>query len=94
MSGSGGASAETVKKCKTGEVWDKKAKKCIKLSGAILSDEQLYEEASALADAGEFEWALTLLGAIRDQNDPRVLNYTGYANRKSGPPRSRQGRAA
>jgi tetratricopeptide (TPR) repeat protein len=37
-----------------------------------------------LAKAGEYEWALQVLAAIENQNDPRVLNYTGYSNRKAG----------
>ena len=40
--------------------------------------------AACLAKAGEYEWALQVLAAIQNQNDPRVLNYTGYSNRKAG----------
>jgi tetratricopeptide (TPR) repeat protein len=82
--GGGGGSGETVKKCKKNEVPDKKTKKCVKVSYGILPDEELYQAGSALAQAGEYEWALTVLAAIRNQNDPRVLNYTGYSLRKSG----------
>jgi len=83
-SGGNGGGGETVKKCKKNEVRDKKSNKCVKISYGILPDEELYQEGSALADAGEYEWALTVLAAIRNQNDPRVLNYTGYSHRKSG----------
>jgi tetratricopeptide (TPR) repeat protein len=83
-SGGQGGAGETVKKCKKNEVRDKKTKKCVKVSYGILPDEDLYQQASALAQAGEYDWALTVLGAIRNQNDPRVLNYTGYSLRKSG----------
>jgi tetratricopeptide (TPR) repeat protein len=82
--GGGGGSGETVKKCKKKEVWDKKTKKCVKVSYGILPDQELYQEGSALAQAGEYEWALTVLGAIQNLNDPRVLNYMGYSHRKSG----------
>ena len=37
-----------------------------------------------MAKAGQYEWALQVLAAIENQNDPRVLNYTGYSNRKAG----------
>ncbi len=37
-----------------------------------------------MAKAGHYEWALQVLAAIQNQNDPRVLNYTGYSNRKAG----------
>lgn len=83
-SGNGGQGEQIVKKCKKGEVPEKKSKKCVKVSYGILPDEDLYQQGAALAQAGEFDWALTVLGAIRNQNDPRVLNYTGYSLRKSG----------
>jgi len=82
--GSGGKGDNSVKKCKKGEVRDKHDKKCIKVSYGILPDEDLYQNGAALAQAGEYDWALTVLAAIRNQNDPRVLNYTGYSLRKSG----------
>jgi tetratricopeptide (TPR) repeat protein len=49
-----------------------------------LSDDELYNQGAALALEGEYAWALEILGAIKNQNDPRVLNYTGYSHRKSG----------
>lgn len=83
-SGSGSSSGSTtpVKKCKKGEVL--KNGKCLKASSGILPDEDLYQQGRALAQAGEYDWALTVLGAITDKNDPRVLNYIGYSHRKSG----------
>jgi len=84
--GDGGGAAEPVKKCKKGEVVKKvgNVKKCVKVESGILSDEDLYQQGRALAKAGEYEWALQVLAAIENQNDPRVLNYTGYSNRKAG----------
>jgi tetratricopeptide (TPR) repeat protein len=82
--GDGGSSDSGTKKCKKGEVWDKGKKKCTKASSGVLPDEDLYEQGRALAQAGEYDWALTVLAAISNQNDPRVLNYTGYSYRKSG----------
>ena len=82
----GGSSGQEVKICKQGEVLKKvgNMKKCVKVESGILSDEDLYQQGRALAKAGHYEWALQVLAAIQNQNDPRVLNYTGYSNRKAG----------
>ena len=84
--GGGGEPAVPVKKCKKGEVLKKvgNVKKCVKVETGILPDEDLYQQGRVLAKAGEYEWALQVLAAIENQNDPRVLNYTGYSNRKAG----------
>jgi tetratricopeptide (TPR) repeat protein len=83
-SGGSGKADQTIKKCKKGEVRDKRNKKCVRVSYGILPDEDLYQQGAALAQAGEYDWGLAVLAAIRNQNDPRVLNYTGYSLRKSG----------
>ncbi len=57
---------------------------CIKLKADVLPDTELYQNARMLADDGEYEWALDHLRLMSDQNDPEVLNYTGYSNRKAG----------
>ena len=82
----GDGPAVPVKKCKKGEVPKKVGNiwKCVKVETGILPDEDLYQQGRALAKAGEYEWALQVLAAIQNQNDPRVLNYTGYSNRKAG----------
>ncbi len=74
----------TKKDCKAGEVWDKKNKKCVKAGAGVLPDEELYDQGRALAKEGQYDWALSVLAAISDQNDPKVLNYIGYSHRKSG----------
>ena len=77
-------------KCKTGEVVKdvdengKKVKKCVKASAGVLPDEELYQQGRQLAKEGEYGWALQVLAVIENQNDPRVLNYTGYSYRKGG----------
>jgi len=58
--------------------------KCVKLTTELLNDEELYEQGRVLAKEGEYEWALDVFSTIKNQNDPRVLNYIGYANRKAG----------
>ena len=80
----GGGGTNPAKDCKKGQVWDSNKKKCVKVSSRILPDEELYEQGSALAKAGEYDWALEVLAAIGNQDDPRVLNYTGYSHRKAG----------
>ena len=83
---SGSSSGQAVKKCKKGEVVKKvnNVEKCVKVKAGILPDDELYEQGRVLAKAGQYEWALQVLAAIQNQNDPRVLNYTGYSNRKAG----------
>jgi tetratricopeptide (TPR) repeat protein len=90
--GGGGNSTTSPKdlKCKQGEVVKtvtengKKVKKCVKAQSGILPDEELYQQGRLLAKAGEYAWALDVLAVIANQNDPRVLNYTGYSYRKQG----------
>ncbi len=88
--GGNNAPAEPVLHCKPGEVVKKLklngvyVKKCVKLESGLLPDEELYQQGRSLAKAGEYEKALLVLAAIGNQNDPRVLNYTGYSNRKAG----------
>lgn len=81
--GNGGHSP-SAHNCKKGEVWDSKFQKCTKAQGSLLPDEQLFEQGRALAKDGQYDWALTVLAEVKDQNDPRVLTYEGYSNRKSG----------
>jgi tetratricopeptide (TPR) repeat protein len=86
----GNGPTEPVLHCKNGEViktvkiGGKKVKKCVKLESGVLPDEDLYQQGRLLAKAGEYDWALQVLAAVQNQNDPRVLNYTGYSNRKAG----------
>ena len=76
--------APTAQSCKKGEVWDKKKKKCVKAQSGVLTDEELYQQGRALAKQGHYDWALDVLATIQNQDDPRVLNYTGYSHRKAG----------
>jgi len=79
-----GTTSPSAKDCKKGEVWDKKKKKCMKVESGVLPDKDLYEQGRALAKEGHYDWALEVLAAIENQNDPHVLNYIGYSNRKAG----------
>jgi tetratricopeptide (TPR) repeat protein len=57
---------------------------CVDRTAGVLTDEELYQQGVALAKEGHYDWALDVLASITDQNDPRVLNYTGYSHRKAG----------
>ncbi|KQT66166.1 MULTISPECIES: tetratricopeptide repeat protein [unclassified Aureimonas] len=78
-----GDDSETVKTCVKGEVWDGKAKKCVKRTSAI-PDSDLTPYAYALAKAERYEEALEVLDTLADPNTPKALNYRGYATRKLG----------
>ena len=84
------AVSPTQLKCKAGEVVKtvkikgKMTKKCVKATAGIISNEDLYQQGRLLAKQGEYDWAIAVLNADTDQNDPNVLNYLGYANRKAG----------
>ena len=73
-----------VKKCKKGYVWSKEKKKCFKKTSELLTDDDLYLQARANVEDGKYDMALDLLQRIKNQNQPRVLNYIGYSTRKLG----------
>lgn len=75
---------ETTKKCKKGEIWDKQKKKCVKIEDSRLDDDAIYETARELAYDRQYRNALALLNKAANPNDPRILNYKGFTNRKIG----------
>jgi tetratricopeptide (TPR) repeat protein len=85
-SGAGGSGngSPTAHYCKKGEVWSKKSKKCVQAKSGVLPDNELYDQGRALAKQGYYDWALVVLDSVQDKNDPHVLNYMGYSNRKAG----------
>ena len=78
------AKTENTTKCKDGKVWDKNKKKCVNPKSASLDDDTLYQAAREMAYAKQYENALKVLAAMKHQDEARVLNYKGYANRKAG----------
>jgi tetratricopeptide (TPR) repeat protein len=77
--------------CKKGEalktmmVSSKKTQKCMKAKIGMLTDDELYDQARLLAkEDGEYDWALQLFELVENKQDPKVLNYMGYSNRKAG----------
>ncbi len=81
--GSGDATTTEAPECKTGQVWDEDKEECVDAE-ALLDDDALYEQGSALALAGKVDKALPILNAIADRDDAMVLTMTGFALRKSG----------
>lgn len=75
---------ETTQVCKDGEVWDEKTQTCLKVEGGLLTDDQIYLAAREMAYDGQYDNALMVLDFATNQNDPRILNYKGFANRKAG----------
>jgi tetratricopeptide (TPR) repeat protein len=70
---------------KTSTVYGKKVQKCVKLKVGMLTDDELYDQARLLAKFdNEYDWALTLFDYVQNKQDPKVLNYMGYSNRKAG----------
>lgn len=74
----------TTKKCKGGKVYDSVTKKCLKVESHNFTDDQLYLAARELAYDGQYINAMHVLDAAENQNDPRILNYRGFTNRKLG----------
>ena len=81
--GGGGGGTKAAEKCKRGEVYSKRQKKCVPDDNASLTDEDRYETGRSLALAGRYDDALVVL-ATADAGDKRVLNYLGYASRNAG----------
>lgn len=76
--------SETTLKCTNGQVYDKETKTCVNARSGQFSDDDLYAAARELAYDGQYDNALKVLDVAENQNDPRVLNYRGFANRKAG----------
>ena len=75
---------KTTIKCRKGFVYDKKTKLCHQVDSHNFTDDQLYLAAREMAYVGQYENALKVLDAAENQNDPRILNYRGFTNRKLG----------
>lgn len=79
----GGGSDSSATQCSNGKVYDEASKSCVNQKSE-LDDTQIYESARAFAYAGQYDEALDMLKRAKNQNDPRILNYYGYTNRKLG----------
>lgn len=75
---------KTTKECKKSKVWSEKKKRCVKPGNASLGDDTLYRAVREYAYAGQYKTAQTILTAMSDQSDDRVLTYWGFTHRKLG----------
>jgi tetratricopeptide (TPR) repeat protein len=78
-----GGDDATKPECKEGQTYDEASKKCVDKSGQ-LNDDTIYRAARDYAYAGKYDEALKMLKRAANQNDPRILTYYGYTNRKLG----------
>ncbi|NKB54441.1 MAG: tetratricopeptide repeat protein [Rhizobiaceae bacterium] len=82
---SDGNSTTTTPTCINGKVWDKKKRLCVlPKKSSQLDDDNIYEAARDLAYNRRYEEAIVVLELAENKNDPRILNYLGYSNRKLG----------
>lgn len=82
--GNGGGS--TVTTCKSGYVYDKSKKKCVKKGSSLVPKEDILQQAWVLAKSGHFEDGRDLFTLVNQQDpaNPEALNGMGYTNRKLG----------
>jgi len=63
---------------------ENKKKDACKPSAGQSTDDQIFNAAYWMAREGKYTEALEVLAMAADQNDPRILNATGFATRKLG----------
>ena len=81
------AKTKTTVECEEGQVWDEEKEKCVNaedVKESNLGDDALYAITRELAYDGQYDNALTILSAMSNQDDPRVLNYRGFIARQLG----------
>jgi len=76
--------SKTTTLCKKGQVYDKRSKSCLDAKSELFDDDTIYAAARELAYDGQYRNAQLVLAAADNQNDPRILNYYGFTNRKQG----------
>ncbi|MDK3020488.1 tetratricopeptide repeat protein [Pseudodonghicola flavimaris] len=74
----------TTKTCTGAQVWDPKTETCVDPKHSALDPETLYGAVRELAYAGRYEDAQSVLRAMPDPRDDRVLTYWGFTHRKLG----------
>jgi tetratricopeptide (TPR) repeat protein len=78
------SAAAQIKKCKAGEVFNKRKKKCVQMESRILPDGELLAQGVVLARAGDYDWAISVLSGLENQFDPEALTMIGYSHRHAG----------
>ena len=71
-------------KCKKGKVYSLRKKKCITPKKSALDDDNIFRAGRQLAFNNRYAEAIEVLTLASDLNDPKILNYLGYAHRKAG----------
>lgn len=79
----GGDGDANATQCADGKVYDEASKSCVDKKSE-LNDDTIYRAARDFAYAGKYDDALAMLKRAKNQNDPRILNYYGFTNRKLG----------
>jgi tetratricopeptide (TPR) repeat protein len=85
---SGGSSAGTggsgpIMPCPRGQIRNNRGT-CVTRSSGLLDDQSIYAYGAWLAQTGRYGEAIETLALVENKDDPRVLNYLGYANRQLG----------
>jgi Flp pilus assembly protein TadD len=75
---------KTTTECEAGQVFDEKTGTCLDTKSEAVTDDDRYTGARELAYAGRYDRALAVLASAENQEDPRILNYYGFTNRKLG----------
>lgn len=75
---------QTTKNCQAGKIWDKRSSRCVRVKSEVFDDDTLYQAVRELAYAGRLQDAQTVLSAMSDQGEDRVLTYWGFTHRKMG----------
>lgn len=75
---------KTSTECEKGQVYDDKTKACLDVKSDAVTDDDRYNAARELAYNGQYDRALEVLASAENQDDPRILNYYGFTNRKLG----------
>lgn len=75
---------ETTTVCADGQIYDADSKTCLDSKAEVFDDTNRYDAAREMAYAGQYKEALSVLAWAENPNDPRILNYKGFVNRKTG----------
>ncbi len=78
------AKKKRLPKCKKGKVYSVRKKKCIVPKKSELDDDNIFRAGRLLAFDGRYSEAIEVLSLASDLNNPKILNYLGYAHRKAG----------
>ncbi len=84
--GGGDSGGSWVQTCPNGQVWDSEQNTCVNQQSNIIPDQDLTNQAFALADEGRFDTARDLIDLRAGGHDAMSLTALGYITRKEGDP--------